>query len=122
LFAANSPLKSEISKWQSPLKADAMVQAVKTLSQVKRETAKPSKPYYMSATTAHIELAREAGKQSGTIVKPRLNFHKVRECLRDAKVVIGDATYLPIGESFSRGPFQNQSCCINKSKCIVCFP
>ena len=88
--------------------ANSITQAVKTLSQSKRDTAKPSKVSYI-ATKAHIELASEAGKLSGTIVDNQAYFAKVAQMLRDAKVIIGDARTCPLAKAFLTARFADKT-------------
>jgi hypothetical protein len=85
-------------------KANAIDTIVKTLSQVKRETAKPGKVEYI-ATTAHIDLAREAGTWSGSIVNAQTEFNQAAKALREAKVIIGDARNCPLAKAFLTARF-----------------
>ncbi|MFM2380547.1 MAG: hypothetical protein RLZZ143_3130 [Cyanobacteriota bacterium] len=87
---------------------NSITQAVQTLSQSKRDTAKPSKVSYI-ATKAHIELASQAGKLSGTIVDNQAYFAKVAQMLRDAKVVIGDARTCPLAKAFITARFADKT-------------
>lgn len=87
---------------------NSITQAVQTLSQSKRDTAKPSKVSYV-ATNAHIELASQAGKLSGTIVDNQAYFAKVAQMLRDAKVVIGDARTCPLAKAFLTARFADKT-------------
>ena len=86
------------------IKANAIDAIVKTLSQVKRETAKPGKVEYI-ATTAHIDLAREAGTWSGSIVNAQTEFNQAAKALREAKVIIGDARTCPLAKAFLAARF-----------------
>lgn len=101
-------------------KADAMVQAVKTLSQVKRETAKPSKVTYV-ATVAHIDLAREAGTWGGTIGNAQIEFNKCAQALREAKVVIGDARNCPLAKAFIAARFTGKVAPSTKANALAAF-
>jgi hypothetical protein len=101
-------------------KTDAMTQAVKTLSQVKRETAKPSKVSYI-ATKAHIELASEAGKLSGVIADNQAYFSKVAQALRDAKVIIGDQRTCPLAKAFLAARFTGKVAASTKANALSSF-
>lgn len=87
---------------------NSIEQAVKTLSQTKRETAKPSAVTYV-ATKAHIELAREAGGLSKVIQDNQEYFNKIANMLRDAKVVIGDARKCPLAKAFLAARFADMT-------------
>ena len=102
------------------LKADAMAQAVKTLSQVKRETAKPGKVEYI-ATVAHIDLAREAGTWGGTINNAQVEFNKCAQALRDAKVVIGDGRTCPLAKAFLAARFTGKVAASTKANALSAF-
>jgi hypothetical protein len=102
------------------IKTDAMAQVVKTLSQVKRETAKPSKVSYI-ATKAHIELASEAGKLSGVIADNQAYFSKVAQALRDAKVVIGDGRTCPLAKAFIAARFTGKVAASTKANALSAF-
>jgi hypothetical protein len=101
-------------------KTDAMTQAVKTLSQVKRETAKPSKVSYI-ATKAHIELASQAGKLSGVIADNQAYFSKVAQALRDAKVIIGDQRTCPLAKAFLAARFTGKVAASTKANALSAF-
>ena len=101
---------------------NSITQAVKTLSQSKRDTAKPSKVSYI-ATKAHIELASEAGKLSNTIVDNQAYFAKVAQMLRDAKVIIGDARTCPLAKAFLAARFADKTKVAKstKAKALLAF-
>jgi hypothetical protein len=102
------------------IKADAMTQAVKTLSQVKRETAKPSKVTYV-ATDAHIKLATEAGTLSKVVSDNQAYFGKVAQALRDAKVVIGDQRTCPLAKAFIAARFTGKVAASTKANALAAF-
>ena len=99
---------------------NAIDSIVKTLSQVKRETAKPSKVTYV-ATTAHIELAREAGTWGGTIGNAQIEFNKCAQTLRDAKVVIGDGRTCPLAKAFLSARFKTKVAASTKANALTAF-
>jgi hypothetical protein len=71
-------------------KSNAITQAVKTLSQTKRETAKPGKAVITLSIAEQVKLAHEAGAAKGAELTQRAIFDKAAKALRDAKAVIGD--------------------------------
>ena len=102
------------------IKTDAMAQAVKTLSQVKRETAKPGKVEYI-ATVAHIDLAREAGTWGKTINNAQVEFNKCAQALRDAKVIIGDQRTCPLAKAFLAARFTGKVAASTKANALSAF-
>ena len=99
---------------------NAIDSIVKTLSQVKRETAKPSKVTYV-ATAAHIELAKQAGSASGTIVSAQIEFNKCAQALREAKVVIGDGRTCPLAKAFLSARFKTKVAASTKANALTAF-
>jgi hypothetical protein len=99
---------------------NAIDQAVKTLSQSKRDTAKPSAVTYI-ATKAHIELAREAGGLSKVIQDNQEYFNKIAGMLRDAKVVIGDARKCPLAKAFLAARFTGKVAASTKANALLAF-
>jgi hypothetical protein len=99
---------------------NAIDQAVKTLSQSKRDTAKPSAVTYV-ATKAHIELAREAGGLSKVIQDNQEYFNKIAGMLRDAKVVIGDARKCPLAKAFLAARFTGKVAASTKANALLAF-
>ena len=102
-------------------KADAMVQAVKTLSQVKRETAKPSKPVLTLSIDEQIRLAREAGEAKGIELNQREIFTKCANALRDSKAVIGDARKCPLAKAFLVARFPAKVAGSTKANALSAF-
>ena len=94
--------------------------AVKTLSQVKRETAKPGKVEYI-ATEAHIALATEAGALSKVVSDNQAYFGKVAQALRDAKVVIGDQRTCPLAKAFIAARFTGKVAASSKANALSAF-
>lgn len=86
-------------------KSNAITQAVKTLSQTKRETAKPSKAVITLSIAEQVKLAREAGEAKGTELTHREIFDKAAKALRDAKATIGDARKCKVAQAFLAGRY-----------------
>ena len=84
---------------------NAIDSIVKTLSQVKRETAKPSKPVLTLSIDEQIRLAREAGEAKGIELNQKEIFTKCANALRDSKAVIGDARKCPLAKAFLAARF-----------------
>ena len=84
---------------------NAIDSIVKTLSQVKRETAKPSKPVLTLSQDEQIRLAREAGEAKGIELNQREIFTKCANALRDSKAVIGDARKCRLAKAFLAARF-----------------
>ena len=101
-------------------KANAIDSIVKTLSQVKRETAKPGKVEYI-ATDAHIELAKQAGGASLAIQCQQVVFAQAAKELRDAKVVIGDARTCPLAKAFLAARFKTKVAASSKANALAAF-
>ena len=115
-----SAVLTGVIKMAKSNKTNAMAQAVKTLSQVKRETVKPSKVEYI-ATVAHIDLAREAGTWGGTINNAQIEFNKCAQALREAKVVIGDARTCPLAKAFLAARFKIKVAASTKANALASF-
>jgi len=101
-------------------KTNAIAATVKTLSQAKRETAKPSKVTYV-VTEAHVALAREAGETSGTIASAQERFSKCAQALREAKVIIGDARRCPLAKAFLAARFTGKVSASTKANALTAF-
>ena len=101
-------------------KVNAIDSVVKTLSQVKRETAKPSKVSYV-ATNAHIALAREAGAASLEIQCHQVVFAQAAKALREAKVIIGDARTCPLAKAFLAARFKTKVAASTKANALTAF-
>ena len=101
-------------------KVNAIDSIVKTLSQVKRETAKPSKVSYV-ATDAHIALAREAGTASLEIQCHQVVFAQAAKALREAKVIIGDARTCPLAKAFLAARFKTKVAASTKANALTAF-
>lgn len=86
-------------------KSNVITQAVKTLSQTKRDTAKPSKAVITLSIAEQVKLAREAGEAKGTELTHREIFDKAAKALRDAKATIGDARKCKVAQAFLTGRF-----------------
>ena len=97
-----------------------MAQAVKTLSQVKKETKKPSKVSYI-ATDEHILLAAQAGSASFDLTTAQGKFNQAAQALRDAKVVIGDARTCPLAKAFLSARFTGKVAASTKANALTAF-
>jgi hypothetical protein len=86
-------------------KSNAITQAVKTLSQTKRDTAKPSKAVITLSIAEQVKLAHDAGAAKGTELTHREIFDKAAKALRDAKATIGDARKCKVAQAFLAGRF-----------------
>lgn len=90
--------------------ANAISQAVKTLSQAKAEQKKPSKVVVTLSQDEQVKLAREAGAAKGMELSAREQFAKAAKALRDAKVVIGkSARTCKIAQAFLAGRFGDKA-------------
>lgn len=103
------------------IKTDAIAQAVKTLSQVKRETAKPSKAVITLSQDEQIKLATEAGAAKGTEINARDTFNKAAQALREAKAVIGDARKCPLAKAFLAARFPAKVADSTKANALSAF-
>jgi hypothetical protein len=103
------------------IKTDAMTQAVKTLSQVKRETAKPSKAVITLSIDEQIRLAREAGEAKGIELNQKEIFTKCANALRDSKAVIGDARKCPLAKAFIAARFTSTVAASTKANALSAF-
>ena len=86
-------------------KSNAITQAVKTLSQAKRETAKPSKAVITLSIAEQVKLAREAGEAKGVELTQRAIFEKAAKALHEAKAVIGDLRKCKVAQAFVAGRY-----------------
>lgn len=102
-------------------KTDAMAQAVKTLSQVKRETAKPSKAVITLSIDEQIRLAREAGEAKGIELNQKEIFTKCANALRDSKAIIGDQRKCPIAQAFLAARFPGKVANSTKANALAAF-
>jgi hypothetical protein len=84
---------------------NAITQAVKTLSQTKRETAKPSKAVITLSIAEQVKLAHEAGAAKGAELTQRAIFDKAAKALHDAKATIGDLRKCKVAQAFVAGRF-----------------
>jgi len=103
------------------IKADAMAQAVKTLSQVKRETAKPSKAVITLSIDEQVKLATEAGAAKGAELNAREVFNKAAKALREAKATIGDARKCPLAKAFIAARFTDKVAASTKANALSAF-
>ena len=101
-------------------KANAIANVVKTLSQVKKDTAKPSKVTYV-VTETHIALATEAGNASSAIVSAQERFNVAAKGLREAKVIIGDARNCPLAKAFLAARFTGKVSASTKANALTAF-
>jgi len=86
-------------------KQGAIALAVQTLSQAKRETAKPSKAVITLSIAEQVKLAHEAGAAKGTELTHREIFDKAAKALREAKATIGDARKCKVAQAFLVGRY-----------------
>ena len=86
-------------------KQGAIAIAVQTLSQTKRETAKPSKAVITLSIAEQVKLAHEAGAAKGAELTQRAIFDKAAKALRDAKAVIGDLRKCKVAQAFVAGRY-----------------
>lgn len=103
------------------LKADAMAQAVKTLSQANRITTKPSKPVITLSIDEQIRLAREAGEAKGIELNQKEIFTKCANALRDSKAVIGDSRKCPLAKAFIAARFPAKVADSTKANALSAF-
>lgn len=87
------------------IKSNVITQAVKTLSQAKRETAKPSKAVITLSIAEQVKLAHEAGAAKGVELTQRAIFDKAAKALHDAKAVIGDLRKCKVAQAFVAGRY-----------------
>jgi len=86
-------------------KQGAIALAVQTLSQTKRDTAKPSKAVITLSIAEQVKLAHEAGAAKGAELTQRAIFDKAAKALRDAKAVIGDLRKCKVAQAFVAGRY-----------------
>ena len=84
---------------------NAITQAVKTLSQTKRDTAKPSKAVITLSIPEQVKLAHEAGAAKGAELTQRAIFEKAAKALHEAKATIGDARKCKVAQAFLAGRY-----------------
>ena len=102
-------------------KADAINSIVKTLSQVKRETVKPSKAVITLSIEEQVKLATEAGAAKGTELNARETFNKAAQALREAKATIGDSRKCPLAKAFLAARFPAKVADSTKSNALSAF-
>jgi hypothetical protein len=102
-------------------KTNAIAQAVKTLSQAKRETAKPSKAVITLSIAEQVKLATEAGAAKGTELNAREVFNKAAQSLREAKAVIGDQRKCPLAKAFLAARFPGTVAASTKANALSAF-
>ena len=86
---------------------NAITQAVKTLSQTKRETAKPGKAVITLSIAEQVKLAREAGEAKGVELTQRAIFEKAAKALHEAKATVGDLRKCKVAQAFVAGRYGN---------------
>ena len=97
-------------------KSNAITQAVKTLSQTKRETAKPGKAVITLSIAEQVKLAHEAGAAKGAELTQRAIFDKAAKALRDAKATIGDLRKCKVAQAFVAGRYGNDKAVTAQTK------
>jgi hypothetical protein len=110
-----------VNKMAKSIKADAMAQAVKTLSQVKRETAKPSKAVITLSIDEQVKLATKAGEAKGTELNAREVFNQAAKALREAKATVGDARKCPLAKAFLAARFPDTVAASTKANALSAF-
>ena len=86
-------------------KQGAIALAVQTLSQTKRETAKPSKAVITLSIAEQVKLAHEAGAAKGAELTQRAIFEKAAKALHEAKAIIGDLRKCKVAQAFVAGRY-----------------
>ncbi len=102
-------------------KANAIDSIVKTLSQVKRETAKPSKAVITLSIDEQVKLATEAGAAKGTELNAREIFNQAAKALREAKATIGDQRKCPLAKAFIAARFTDKVAASTKANALSAF-
>jgi hypothetical protein len=100
-------------------KQGAIALAVQTLSQTKRETAKPSKAVITLSIAEQVKLAHEAGAAKGAELTHRETFNKAAKALHDAKATIGDARKCKVAQAFLVGRFGDEKVAASTKKNIL---
>ena len=100
---------------------NAIDSIVKTLSQVKRETVKPSKPVITLSIEEQVKLATEAGEAKGTEINARETFNKAAQALREAKATIGDSRKCPLAKAFIAARFPAKVADSTKANALSAF-
>lgn len=102
-------------------KADAINAIVKTLSQVKAEVVKPSKPVVTLSIEEQVKLATKAGEAKGTEINARETFNEAAKALREAKAVIGDARKCSLAKAFLAARFPDKVAGSTKANALSAF-
>lgn len=97
-------------------KSNAITQAVKTLSQAKRDTAKPGKAVITLSIPEQVKLAHEAGAAKGAELTQRAIFDKAAKALHEAKAVIGDLRKCKVAQAFVAGRYGNDKAVTAQTK------
>jgi hypothetical protein len=95
---------------------NSIEQAVKTLTQAKRDSAKPSKAVITLSIPEQVKLAREAGEAKGVELTQRAIFDKAAKALHDAKAVIGDLRKCKVAQAFIAGRYGNDKAVTAQTK------
>jgi len=104
-----------------PTKANAIDSIVKTLSQVKRETKKFSKPVITLSIDEQVKLATEAGAAKSAELNQREIFNRCASKLRLAKATIGDARKCPLAKAFIAARFTGKVAASTKANALSAF-
>ncbi len=102
-------------------KANAIDTIVKTLSQVQKETAKPSKAVITLSIDEQVKLATKAGEAKGTELNAREVFNKAAQALREAKATIGDQRKCPLAKAFIAARFSGTVAASTKANALSAF-
>lgn len=86
-------------------KQGAIALAVQTLSQTKRDTAKPGKAVITLSIAEQVKLAHEAGAAKGAELTQRAIFEKAAKALHEAKATIGDLRKCKVAQAFVAGRY-----------------
>lgn len=97
-------------------KQGAIALAVQTLSQTKRDTAKPSKAVITLSIAEQVKLAHEAGAAKGAELTQRAIFDKAAKALHEAKAVIGDLRKCKVAQAFVAGRYGNDKAVTAQTK------
>ena len=97
-------------------KSNAITQAVKTLSQTKRDTAKPGKAVITLSIAEQVKLAHEAGAAKGAELTQRAIFEKAAKALHEAKATIGDLRKCKVAQAFVAGRYGNDKAVTAQTK------
>lgn len=103
-------------------KANAINAMVQTLSQAKRETAKPSKAVLVLTADEQIKLCTEAGSSAKVMLSARDTFIEAANKLRQAGAVIGDARKCKLAQAFIAARFADkQVAASSKANALAAF-